>query len=117
MYVTDCSNGGGIMFNLFREDGHFIKRIHCNSPPFSICIAPDDHILATCTVKKDHNSFTVFSPTHWCIAKFDACGEGKGQFIDINSIAINSSGTIFVAEGSDLLDNMHGNNRLQIIKS
>ena len=115
VYVTDCSNGGGIW--LFREDGHFIKRIHCNNPPFSICIAPDDHILATCAVKKGHNSFTVFSPTHWCTATFDKRGEGKGQFIDINSIAINSSGTIFIAEGSDLLDNMDSNNRLQIIKS
>ena len=114
VYVTDCSSGGGIC--LFTEDGHFVKRIHCNSPPFSICIAPDDHIIAT-SVKKDRNSFTVFSPTHWCIAKFDVHGEGKGHFIDINSVAINSSGTIFVAEGSDLLDNMHGNNRLQIIKS
>ncbi len=112
VYVTDCSNNGGIC--LFSEDGHLMKRINCNRP-FAIFIAPDDHILVTYTEEEDRNSFTVFSPTHKHVAKFGVCGKGKGQFIDINGIAINTSGTIFVAEGCDLLGN--GNNRLQIITS
>ena len=112
VYVTDCSNDGGIC--LFSEDGHLMKRIDCNSP-FAICVAPDNHILVTYTEEKDCNSFTVFNPTHKHVATFDVYGNGKGQFTDINGIAINSHATIFVAEGSDLLGN--GNKRLQIITS
>ena len=43
--------------------------------PFAIYIAPDDYILTTIN---DHNSFSVFSPTHEHIAKFDVHGKGKG---------------------------------------
>ena len=109
VYVTDCSNGGGIC--LFTGDGDFIKRIKYNYP-YAICITPDDHILATYRVEKDYNSFAVFNPTYECIAKVDVHGKGKGQVV-INGIAINSSGTIFVAEGK--LYNI--NNCLQIITS
>ena len=103
VYVTDHSNDGGI--SVFSEDGHFIKRINCNYP-YVICIAPDDHIIATVN---DCNSITVFSPTHECIAKFGEYGIGKGQFYYITGIAINNSGTIFVTEGNNI--------RLQIITS
>ena len=111
VYVTDdiiYHNDGGI--SVFSEDGHFIKRINCNSP-YTICIAPDDHIIARVN---DHYSITVFSPTHECIAKFGVCGKGKGQFSVITGIAINNSGTIFVTEGGGYGD---GNRRLQIITS
>ena len=105
VYVTDCSNYGGI--SVFSEDGHFIKRINCNSP-YAICIAPDDHII---TEVSNNNSITVFSPTHECIGKFGVCGKGKGQFSIITGIAINNSGTIFVTE------NKYDNSCLQIITS
>ena len=101
VYVTDQCDDGGI--SVFSEDGHFIKRINCNSP-YAICIAPDDHIITDL-----HDILTTFSPTHECIAKFGVCGKGKGQFSYIYGIAINSSGTIFVAE--------YNNSRLQIITS
>ena len=104
VYVTDCCNDGGI--NVFSEDGHSIKRINCNSP-YAICIAPDDHIIARVN---DNNSITMFSPTHECIAKFGVFGKEKGQFHFITCIAINNSGTIFVADGGN-------NKRLQIITS
>ena len=103
VYVIDYSNDDGI--SVFSEDGHFIKRINCNSP-FAICIAPDDHIMASV-----NDSITVFSPTHECIGKFGVLGKGKGQFSHITGIAINNSGTIFVTELGD------GNRRLQIITS
>ena len=105
VYVTDysiCSNDGrGI--SVFSEDGHFIKRINCNSP-FAICIAPDDYIMVTI---HDYNSIAVFSPTHECIAKFGVYGKGKGQVSNITGIAINSIGTIIVTQ--------YGNGILQII--
>ena len=105
VYVTDCSDDGGI--SVFSEDGHYIKRINCNSP-FTVCIAPDDHVII-----EVYDILTVFSPTHECIAKFGVCGRRKGQFRDIRGIAINNSGTIFITEGN--FDD--GNGRLQIITS
>ena len=96
VYVTDWCNDGGI--SVFSEDGHFIKRINCNNP-YSICIAPDDHIIARVN---DCDSITVFSHTHECIAKFEMCGKEKGQFNRILGIAINNSGTIFVTGGAGL---------------
>ena len=101
VYVTGYSNDDSI--SVFSEDGHFIKRINCNNS-FSICIAPDDHIIARVN---DSYSITVFSPTHECIGKFGVYGEGKGQFRNIFGVAINNSGSIIVAESS--------NKRLQII--
>ena len=107
VYVTNDSNdGGGI--SVFSEDGHFIKRLNCNNP-FAICIAPDDHIIASVN---DDNSITMFSPTHEYIAKFGVYGKEKGQFDYILGIAINNSGTIFVTEGFGF---GIGNKRLQII--
>ena len=112
VYVTDwcISNDGGI--SVFSEDGQFIKRINCNNP-YAICIAPDDHIIATVN---DHNSITVFSPTHKCIAKFGVCGKEKGQFNNVIGIAINNSGTIFITEGNIIVGG-DNNKRLQIITS
>ena len=101
VYVTDHSNDGGI--SVFTEDGHFIKRINCNRP-YAICIAPDDHIIATIN---DRNSITVISPTHECIGIFGVYGEGKGQFKNIFGVVINNSGSIIFVESD--------NNRLQII--
>ena len=117
VYVTDqCDDG----INVFSEDGHFIKRINCYYP-YTICIAPDDHILTIVSNKHmhsitDHDSITVFSPTHECIGKFGVHGERKGQFSLITGIAINNSGTIFVTEGSNFFTGK-GNRRLQIITS
>ena len=107
VYVTDYSNDGGI--SVFSEDGHFIKGIMNCKNCCAISISPDDHVLTTID---NHDSITVFCPTHECIAKFDVRGKGKGQFSNITGIAINNSGTIFVTEGFG-----DGNRRLQIITS
>ena len=110
VYVTDqCDDDDDGDISVFSEDGHFIKRINCKYP-YVICIAPDDHIIASV----NDASITVFSPTHECIGKFGVFGKEKGQFNDITGIAINNSGTIFVTEGNVFGE---GNNRLQIITS
>ena len=97
LYVTDsiCDDGG---ISVFSEDGHFVKKISCNQP-FAIGIAPDDYII---TDDHDRDILTVFSPTHELVAKFGVRGKEKGQFENIQGIAINSSGTIFIAEGEFL---------------
>ena len=105
VYVTDSYDDGGIC--VFSEDGHFIKKINCNSP-YVIGIAPDDYII-THDDDDDSRILTVFSPTHEFIGKFGVRGKEKGQFDDIYGIAINNSGTILVTE--------LGNHRLQIITS
>ena len=84
---------------MLSEDGHFVKKISCNKP---IVIYPNDYII----IDSDH-MFTVFSPTHQLITKFGTKGNQRGQFNDINGIAVNSVGTIFVSESD--------NHRLQII--
>ena len=63
VYVTDCSSSGGII--VFSEDGHFIKKINCNSP-WAICLTPDDYIITS-----DGHILTVFSPTHQLITKLE----------------------------------------------
>ena len=105
VYVTDWADDGGI--HVFSEDGHLIKKINCNKP-YAIGIAPDDYIITD-----DHGNhvLTVFSPTHELIAKVGVRGKAKGQFDNIQGIAINNSGAIFVIEGNYIF----GKGRLQII--
>ncbi|XP_065902357.1 E3 ubiquitin-protein ligase TRIM71-like [Dysidea avara] len=98
VYVTDNVSGGGI--SKFSEDGHFIRKIDCNSP-FAICLTPDD-----CIITNDVNYLTVFSPTHQLITKFGTTGSQKGQFDSITGITVNSA-SICVTE--------YLNHRLQII--
>ncbi|XP_065907154.1 RING finger protein nhl-1-like [Dysidea avara] len=98
-YVTDYSNSGGI--SVFSKDGHFVKKINCNYP-WAICLTRDDYIIIS-----QYDSLTVFSPTHQVISKFGRQGSQRGQFDNIKGIAVNSVGTILVAE--------FGNHRLQVI--
>ena len=98
VYVTDYDANG---ISVFSEDGHFIRKINCNNP-FIICISPDDYVISDAD-----DVLTVFSPTHKLIAKFGVYGNAKGQFSDVEGIAINGSGTIFVTESNS--------ERLQII--
>ena len=101
VYVTDYRCEGGVS-SVFSEDGHFVKRIDCKNP-YAICIAPDDYMITDVV----NDVLAVFSPTHELIIKFGTYSNKKGQPDNINGIAINNSGTIFVTEGN--------NARLQII--
>ena len=102
VYVTDHESNGGI--HVFSEDGHFIKKINCYYP-HCISIAPDGYIITD----DPSDVLTVISPTHELVAKLGVRGNGKGHFNSIIGIAINSSGTIIVAESC--------NHHLQIITS
>jgi len=100
VYVTDYDGGRIIVFS---ENGHFIKKIICKKP-WALCLTPDDYIITT---EGDGNSLTVVSPNHQLITKFGTYGRQRGQFSDIQGIAVNNVGTIFVVE--------FGNHRLQVI--
>jgi len=95
VYATDqWSHCSGI--SVFSEHGNFIRKVKCNHP-FAIFVSPDDYILTD-----DNNySLVVYSPTHQMIVKLGKCGNRKGQFNGICGIAINSCGTIFIAENNN----------------
>jgi len=93
-YVTDFNECGIVVYS---ESGHFITRIS-SKQPWTICIAPDDHIL----VDDTDDCLRVFNPSYQLIAKLGKRGFGKGQFNDMRSIAINSTGMIFVAECNNM---------------
>ena len=93
----------GNRINLFSHTGSFIGRITCDSP-CAIAVSPDGYIIAGCDYG---SSIRVWSPTHQFIYQFGKKGSQIGEFDDIYGIAINSTGTIYGAEGN--------NERLQII--
>jgi len=101
VYVIDSSGSGGI--SIFCGQGHFIKKVNCNSA-FGICLTPDNYIISNNHV---NHFLMVFSPTHQLITTFGMKGSQRGQWNDIRGIAVNSVGTIFVTE--------YGNCRLQVI--
>lgn len=99
VYVSDRKNG----VIQFSENGNFIKQLYCDNP-VAISITPDDYIITS----DDHiHRLVIFSPKHQLISRFGMGGKGKGEFVHIFGIAVDSSGTIFVTESS--------NSRLQII--
>jgi len=93
----------GNHISLFSHTGSFISRITCDRP-WSITVSPDGYIITDCDDK-----INIWSPTHQLIHQFGRMGSQKGEFISICGIALNSTGTIYVAE--------YGNKRLQIINS
>jgi len=91
----------GNHISLFSNTGSFISRITCDSP-WSITVSPDGYIITNCGDK-----ITIWRPTHQMIHQFGRMGSQQGEFNSIYGIAMNSTGTIYVAENV--------NKRLQII--
>ena len=92
--------------HLFTHDGQFIRAINSNRP-IGIIISPTGYLIT------GHdgvdNKMRVWSPNNQLINQFGKKGSKQGEFHSIYGIAIDSSGTIYVAEGD--------NNRLQVISN
>ena len=99
--VTDYS---GNCIRIFSHSGELKHTLECEKP-FAITVSPNGYLI-TSHAGKD-NKIKVWSPTHQLINQFGKKGSGKGEFNNVQGIAIKSNGTIYVTE----VDNQ----RLQII--
>ena len=92
--------------HLFTDNGQFIQTINSNTP-HAITISPTGYLITSHYV--NDNKIRVWSPTYQLINQFGIKGSKQGEFRGITGIAIDSSGTIYVAE----MDNK----RLQVISN
>ena len=99
--VTD---GDANCIYLFADNGQFIQAINSNSP-FAITISPTGYLITGHV--GDDNKIRVWSPTYQLINQFGKSGSKQGEFCGIAGMAIDSSGTVYVAE----------HNRLQVISN
>ena len=90
---------------LFTHNGQFIQTIN-SYKPYAITISPTGYLI---TSHDGDNRIRVWSPTNQLINQFGKKGSKQGEFQSINGMAIDSSGTIYVAEGD--------NKRLQVISN
>ena len=93
--------------NLFTDNGQFIQTINSNRP-YAITISPTGYLITG--HHGDDNKIRVWSPTYQLIKQFGKVGSKQGDFCSITGMAIDSSGTIYVAEGRN-------NKRLQVISN
>ena len=92
--------------HLFTHNGQFIQTINSNRP-IAITISPTGYLITGHT--GDDNQIRVWSPTYQLINQFGKKGSKQGEFYGIRGMAIDSSGTIYVAE--------LGNESLQVISN
>ena len=100
--VTDVNAN---CIHLFTHNGQFIQTINSNSP-CAITISPTGYLITSHA--GDDDKIRVWSPTYQLINQFGKKGSKQGEFYSINGMAIDSSGTIYVAEY---------NERLQVINN
>ena len=98
--VTDCDAN---CIHLFTDNGQFIQTINIYRP-HAITISPTGYLITGHV--GDDNKIRVWSPTYQLINQFGIKGSKPGEFYGIKGMAIDSSGTIYVAE--------HNNKRLSI---
>ena len=92
--------------NIFSDKGQFIQTINSDRP-WAITISPTGYLIIDhCGVD---NMIRVWSPTYHLINQFGKKGSKKGEFDDIRGMAMDSRGTIYVAE--------YNNKRLQVISN
>ena len=101
--VTDY-NANGI--HIFTHDGQFIQTINSNRP-YAITISPAGYLITS--HDGNDNKIRVWSPNYQLINQFGKRGSKQGEFYSIGGMAIDSSGTIYVAEWN--------NKRLQVISN
>ena len=101
--VTDY---GANCIHLFTDNGQFIQTIN-NHKPCAITISPTGYLIIS--HEGGDNKIRVWSPTYQLIKQFGIKGSKQGEFSPIYGMAIDSSGTIYVAE--------RDNDRLQVISN
>ena len=101
--VTDHGANG---IHIFTHGGQFIQTINSNRP-YAITISPTGYLITD--HDGDNNKMRIWSPTYELINQFGKEGSKQGEFFSINGIAMNCSGTIYVAE--------YNNKRLQVISN
>ena len=92
--------------HLFTDNGQFIQTIN-STKPFAITVSPTGYLITG--HDGGDNKIRVWSPTYQLINQFGIKECNQGEFCGINGMAIDSSGTIYVAE--------YGNKRLQVISN
>ena len=92
--------------HLFTHNGQFIQTINSDRP-CAITISPTGYLITGHT--GDDNKIRVWSPTYQLISQYGKKGCKQGEFCGIKGMAIDSSGTIYVAESD--------NKRLQVISN
>ena len=102
--VTDCVAN---CINMFTDRGHFIQTINSyhRSRPYANTVSHTGYLITG--HYRDDNIITVCSPTHQLINQFGKKGSEQGEFYGVGGVALDSTGTIYVAESH--------NNRLQVI--
>ena len=92
--------------NIFTENGQFMQTIK-RYEPWAITFSPTGYLITGhCG---EYNLIRVFSPTYQLVNQFGKWGSEQGEFDFIRRIAIDSRGTIYVAEAN--------NRRLQVISN
>ena len=92
--------------HIFTHDGQFIQTI-LNNQPYAITISPTGYLIAG--HHEGDYKIRAWSPTYQLINQFGKMGSKQGEFYGIYGLAMNSSGTIYVAE--------FDNKRLQVISN
>ena len=92
--------------HVFTDRGQFMQTINSNKP-CAITISPTGYLIID--HYGDDNILRVWSPTYQLINQFGKIGSKQGEFNNIYGMAIDSRGTIYVAEW--------GNNILQVISN
>ena len=101
--VTDSF---GNLIHLFTDNGQFIQTINIHRP-YAITISPAGYLITS--HQGDDNKIRVWSSTYQLINLFAKRGSKQGEFDNISGMAIDSNGTIYVAE--------YNNKRLQAISN
>ena len=98
-YAANC-------ITIFTDKGQFIQTIN-SYRPWAIAISPTGYLITD--YYGDDSVITVWSPTYQLINQFGKKGFKQGEFSNIVGIAMDSRGTIYVAE--------YDNRRLQVISN
>ena len=97
MLVTDHYANSIVIFT---QSGKFIQTIN-SYRPYAITISPTGYLITS--HYGDDNNIRVWSDTYQCIKMFGKKKSKQKEFYGIEGMAIDSSGSIYVAEGNKRL--------------